>query len=90
MVGVVASETKKWLFFCQMKRILQAVAALRSKKWEKYGGKWAFLGQTACHLIIYVELTQIYDCLLNAIILMQFTKKRPGVPHTKAATTKQK
>jgi hypothetical protein len=32
---------------------LQAVAALRSKKSAKYGVKWAFLGQTACHLSSY-------------------------------------
>jgi hypothetical protein len=29
---------------------LQAVAALRSKKSAKYGGQWAFLGQTTSHI----------------------------------------
>ena len=44
---------KKVVFFCQTKRILQAVASLQSKKWAKYGGKRAFLRQTARHPCSY-------------------------------------
>jgi hypothetical protein len=33
---------------------LQAVAALRSKKIAKYGGKWDFLGQAASRLSSYI------------------------------------
>jgi hypothetical protein len=50
---VVASETKKWPFFARRSRFLQTVAVLLSKKSAQYGGKWAFLGQTACHLTSY-------------------------------------
>ncbi len=41
---------KKWPFFAIRSGFLQAVAALRSKKYVEYGGKWAFLGQTAGNL----------------------------------------
>jgi hypothetical protein len=54
--------------FCQTKRIFVGHStALWSKKPAKYGRKWAFLGQTACHLTIYKKLIkhQLFDPYLE-------------------------
>jgi hypothetical protein len=52
--------TCNWLAWSRLRRksghFLPDEAALRSKKSAKYGGKWAFLGQTACHLTSYAYL----------------------------------
>ena len=45
---------KKAAIFCQTKQIFAGRSqGATGKKSAKYGGKWAFLGQTACHLKLH-------------------------------------
>ena len=46
---VVATETKKGPFFVRRSRFVQELVSLRSKKFAHWDGKWAFVGQRACH-----------------------------------------
>jgi hypothetical protein len=50
---------------------LQAVAALRSKKIAKYGGKWDFLGQTASRLSSYGSFFIIFIASIPAVRLQK-------------------
>ncbi len=46
---------QKVAILCQTKQIFTGRSSgFGQKKSAKYGGKWAFMGQTACHLTSYI------------------------------------